>query len=353
MDVRNVVESAASVLLQAQTLRELTQHKCRERRNSSIPMEEFAFVRTTRASKTAPDRAPAGSVGADAVNVSEEETHAAGGRKRREASQLRRSEFTPSQLCCKKKAKTNPPPTSPEEMLARLNIKSHPAAEDLPSAPLRCVFLFAHGAGGTRPRSECPTTMRWVRILQRLGNVVTFDYPAVDIMRYTYIHKTAAAEALARFPGGRLFLCGHSMGCRGSVNVASALATGDRLRAALAGLILFRHAFISFTNECARTPPVRAPFCACVHEREDRRCRCCECRWVVDIGDLSSYPLHAENPADQEEATARVCLLSFCSRPPASPLERNFKLSLSWALTQLPTSLSLPANLEKQAITGR
>jgi pimeloyl-ACP methyl ester carboxylesterase len=318
-------------------------------------MEEFAFVRTTRASKTAPDRAPAGSVGAEAVNVSEEETHAAGGRKRREASQLRTSEFTPSQFCCDKKAKANRPPTSPEEMLARLNIKSHPAAEDLPSAPRRCVFLFAHGAGGTRPRSECPTTMRWVRILQRLGNVVTFDYPAVDIMRYTYIHKTAAAEALARFPSYRLFLCGHSMGCRGSVNVASALATGDRLRAALAGLILFRHACISFTNECACTPPVRAPVCACVHASADRRCKCCECRWVVDTGDLSSYPLHAQNPADEEEATARVCLLSFCSRPPASSLARNFTHPLSVVCAQAAAnkSVSLPANLEKQALTGR
>ncbi|MGB1598453.1 MAG: hypothetical protein ACPIOQ_37205, partial [Promethearchaeia archaeon] len=62
---------------------------------------------------------------------------------------------------------------SPEEVLARLNIKSHLAAADLPVAQRRCVFLFAHGAGGTRPRSESHTSMRWVRILQRLGDVVT------------------------------------------------------------------------------------------------------------------------------------------------------------------------------------
>ena len=136
---------------------------------------------------------------------------------------------------------TTPASPSPEEVLARLNIKSHLAAADLPVAQRRCVFLFAHGAGGTRPRSESHISMRWVRILQRLGDVVTFDYPAMDIMSYTGIHSVAAAEALARFPGRRLFLAGHSMGCRGCVNVAAALAAGDSLRAALAGLILFRH----------------------------------------------------------------------------------------------------------------
>ena len=136
-----------------------------------------------------------------------------------------------------KRCRSSAPATSPEEAVARLNIKSHPA--DLPLAQRRCVFLFAHGAGGTRPRSESHTTMRWVRILQRLGDVVTFDYPAMDIMSYTGIHSAAAAEALALFPGRRLFLAGHSMGCRGCVNVAT--SARDSLGAALAGLILLRH----------------------------------------------------------------------------------------------------------------
>ncbi len=166
-----------------------------------------------------------------------------GGRKRKGANLKPRGRAACSDEATAKRAflGTTPASPSPEEVLARLNIKSHPAAAGLPVAQRRCVFLFAHGAGGPRPRSENVITMRWVRILQRLGDVVTFDYPAMDIMSYTGIHSAAAAEALARFPGRRLFLAGHSMGCRGCVNVATALAAGDSLRAALAGLILFRH----------------------------------------------------------------------------------------------------------------
>ena len=103
---------------------------------------------------------------------------------------------------------------SEADVISRINIQTHHAIEHMSPALRHAVFLFAHGAGGTRPRSECNTTMRYVRILQRIGDVVTFDYPAVDIMRYTDIHTTAASEAMKRFPNSVLFLAGHSMGCR-------------------------------------------------------------------------------------------------------------------------------------------
>jgi hypothetical protein len=134
--------------------------------------------------------------------------------------------------------------------LSRLNVKVHPCKARTDAQHYSVVFLFAHGAGGTRPRSESKGSMRYVRLLQHLGNamypvavlhvsgpmgprrrvlcgngdgegikpaagyVVTFDYPAMDILRYTELHTAVAHEAQARFPGSVLFLSGHSMGCR-------------------------------------------------------------------------------------------------------------------------------------------